>query len=241
MSLEWAASQTFRTEGQQSRSDDSSNVPPGRINRASPSASSNSIKGCGKIQMCPNVIDFRRGNQYPDLVLLGACPGQKEWNAQPRRPFAGRSGANLHILLRYLGNMPEKHLLGLNNDDFSSICIDDYTLMNSHPEPKWRSKDGRSTPWLREVDDPENIQRLITQLKEVEARVVVGLGRPLHVNDMRRLSRNSGPMRAIRKLSPQLPGIFFFVTGHPSPRAINRYGNGNARDWFVGGFCRFPP
>ena len=131
--------------------------------------------------MCVNSIDFRRGNAHPNLVLLGACPGQGEWEADPQRPFAGRSGVNLRSLLEVLLDLPNKEVYGLQPGDFLSTSLDDYTLMNSHAEAKWPAEYRRSTPRMSEVGTRENRLRLTNQLRSVGARVVVGLGRP--VND----------------------------------------------------------
>lgn len=191
--------------------------------------------------VCPNSVDFRRGNAYPDLVLLGACPGQDEWVANPQRPFAGRSGASLRSLLEVLRDLPNKGIYGLEPDDFLSIDLDDYTLMNSHAEAKWKAEHNRSTPRMTEVSTPENLRRLSIQLRSVGARFVIGLGRPIIDAHLERRGRDSGPLRAIRMLAPVHQNIAFCVTGHPSPRAINRYGDGNPRRWFAETLWRFPP
>jgi uracil-DNA glycosylase len=62
-----------------------------------------------------NSIDLRRGNEHPTLVLLGACPGRDEARANPQRPFAGRSGLNLRILLEVLRDLPNKAAYGLHS------------------------------------------------------------------------------------------------------------------------------
>lgn len=191
--------------------------------------------------MCGNSIDFRRGNAHPDLVLLGACPGQDEWAADPQRPFAGRSGVNLRSLLEVLRDLPIKGIYGLQTDDFLSTDLDDYTLMNSHAEAKWPARHTRSTPRMSEVEAQENLLRMTDQLHSVGARAVVGLGRPTNNAHLVRRGKDSGPLRAIRMLAPDHPNIAFVVTGHPSPRAINRHGGGNSRRWFEETLSRFPP
>lgn len=190
--------------------------------------------------MCFNSIDFRRGDAHPELVLLGACPGQDEWNANPQRPFAGRSGVNLRSLLEVLGNLPDKGDYGLNPEDFLSHNLDDYTLMNSHAEPKWKAEHGRTTPRMSEITAPDNLERLTNQLQLVEARVVVGLGRPIDDVHLLRRARDSGPMRAIRMLAPDHQEVSFLVTGHPSPQAINCHGDGNPNNWFQASISAFP-
>lgn len=190
--------------------------------------------------MCLNTIDFRRGDAHPDLVFLGACPGQDEWIADPQRPFAGRSGVNLRCLLEVLGNLPNKGHYGLRPDDFLSRNLYDYTLMNSHAEPKWKAEHGRTTPRMSEIKAPENLERLTNQLRLVEARVVVGLGRPIDDAHLLRMARDSGSLRAIRMLAPDNQEISFLITGHPSPQAINCHGNGDPRDWFQESMSVFP-
>lgn len=191
--------------------------------------------------MCQNSIDFRRGDAHPDLVLLGACPGQKEWEADPQRPFAGQSGVNLRSLLAVLRDLPNKEDYGLQANDFLSINLNDYTLMNSHAAAKWRAQHRRSTPGMFEVKDEGNLQRLTRQLRSVEARFVVGLGRPINDANLSRKGKDSGPMRAMRMLAPDHPDISFCVAGHPSPTAINRYGHGNPQRWFEETLRRFQP
>ena len=190
--------------------------------------------------MCKNSIDFQRGNAHPDLVLLGACPGQNEWRAIPQRPFAGQSGVNLLSLLEVFRNQPDEVLCGLQPDDFISTNLDDYTLMNSHPEAKWPAEHGRSTPRMSEIGTQENQLRLTNQLRSVGARFVVGLGRPINDTHLVLRRKDSGPLRAIRLLAPHHPEISFYVTGHPSPRAVNRFGNGNSRQWFEETLWKFP-
>ena len=189
--------------------------------------------------MCLNSIDFRRGGRFPGLVLLGACPGQDEWNATPRRPFAGQSAVNLRILLQALHDLQNKEAYGFQPDDFSSTNPDDYTLMNSHDEAKWWAKDRRTTPRLSEVQTPANLRRLTDQLLSVDARVVVGLGRPIDDAKLVLGRSDTGPLRAIRRLAPGHPHISFCVTGHPSPQAINAHGGGDPRRWFVERLSRF--
>ena len=190
--------------------------------------------------MCVNSINFRRGNRFPNLVLLGACPGQAEFDAEPQRPFAGASAANLQILLQVLRDLPNKPLYGFEPDDFASDTPDDYTLMNSHDAEKWHAEHNRSTPRMTEVDAADNLERLTNQLQSVDARVVIGLGRPILDVNLARRGRDSGPMRAIRGLQAGHPNISFCITGHPSPRAINRHGGGDGLEWFMQKLCRFP-
>lgn len=133
--------------------------------------------GCAVRRMCQNSIDFRRGNAHPSLVLLGACPGQDEWNADPQRPFAGRSGVNLRHLLEVLRDLPNKEVYGLQAGDFLSANLDDYTLMNSHADAKWLAEHGRSMPRMPEIESDDNLLRLTNQLQFVAARFVIGLGR----------------------------------------------------------------
>jgi uracil-DNA glycosylase len=121
---------------------------------------------------------------------------------------------------------------GLQRDDFQPNNPDDYTLMNSHPAAKWLAQDERSTPRMSEVETQENLQRLRNQFQLVNARVVVGLGRPVDDARLSQKGKDSAAMRAIRCLAPAYPQITFLVSGHPSPRAINRFGGGNAFDWF---------
>lgn len=184
--------------------------------------------------MCQNSIDFRRGNAHPRLVLLGACPGQDEWNADPQRPFAGRSAVNLRHLLEVLRDLPNKEVYGLQAGDFQSTNLDDYTLMNSHSEAKWSAEHGRSLPRLSEIKTDGNRLRLTNQLRFVGARFVVGLGRPTNDAHLVRRAKDSGPLRAIRLLLPTHPGVSFCISGHPSQQAVNRYGEGNPRQWFEG-------
>lgn len=175
--------------------------------------------------MQDSIIDFRPGDRYPRLVLLGACPGKKEFEA--KRPFAGASGTNLAHLFEVLRNLsstsPEK--FGLIENDFSSNRIDDYTLMNSHPEPKWKiNGKGRTTPTLFEVEKLDNLNRIRTQLKNIEATIVIALGSSS--------GSDTGPARALRRLAPEFKHVTLLITGHPSPRAIRKHGGGDPKHWF---------
>lgn len=185
-------------------------------------------------------MHFRRGQKFPDLVFLGACPGQEEWNAIPRRPFAGQSGKNIRILLRVLQGISNKSKYGFMNSDFISLRLDDYTLMNSHPDAKWEAEHGRTTPKISEVKNAANIVRISDEIAEVNARIVIGLGRPVDDTKLTRIGNDSGPMRAIRLLKPKHPRISFCITGHPSQQAINLHGGGNAEDWFRKNLRGFP-
>lgn len=191
-------------------------------------------------RMCLNSLDFRRGDASPHLVFLGACPGQEEFVADPQRPFAGQSGQNLRSLLEVLRNRATAGEYGLLRDDFQSNNPDDYTLMNSYAAAKWLAQDGRSTPQMSEVETRENLQRLRNQFQLVNARVVIGLGRPVDNARLRQRGKDSAAMRAIRCLASDNPQITFLVSGHPSPRAINRFGGGNALDWFDQTLSTFP-
>jgi hypothetical protein len=113
------------------------------------------LRGRQFLIMCQNSVDFRRGNTSSQLVLLGACPGQEEWAARPQRPFAGQSGINLRNLLAVLDRLAGREMYGLRRGDFRSQNIDDYTLMNAHPVPKWPARDGRSTPRMVEVESAD--------------------------------------------------------------------------------------
>lgn len=190
--------------------------------------------------MIQNSIDFRRGDASPELVLLGACPGQEEWAATPQRPSAGQSGINLRSLLLVLNRLAGLEMYGLTRDDFRSQDVDAYTLMNAHHSPKWPARDRRSTPRMGEVEDLGNLIGLSRQLRAVQARVVIGLGRPVNDAHLDIGRRDSSPMRAIRKLQPEHREIVFLITGHPSPRAINRFGGGNRARWFEEKLSVFP-
>lgn len=164
-----------------------------------------------------SIVDFRLGDRYPRLVLLGACPGKKEFEA--KRPFAGASGTNLaylfEVLRKFASTSPEE--FGLSENDLSSNCLDDYTLMNSHPEPKWKIKGkGRTTPTLFEVEMPGNLNRIRTQPKNAEATIVIALGSSS--------GSDTGPARVLRRLAQEFKHVTFLITGHPSPRAIHKHG-----------------
>lgn len=191
--------------------------------------------------MCETSVDFRLGNSHPRIVLLGACPGQVEHDTNPRRPFAGQSGQNLRLLLAVLGQITEAHPSGLQSRHFPSANPDDYTLMNSHPVPKWKAQNGRTVPKMSEVGELPNIRRILNQLQVVNAQVVVGLGRPVSEQRLLRWGKDSGPMRAIRLIKPVMADVDFYITGHPSPQAIGLHGGGDAEAWFREKLISFPP
>ncbi|MEY8142408.1 uracil-DNA glycosylase family protein [Falsihalocynthiibacter sp. CO-5D18] len=165
--------------------------------------------------MCQNEVDFRLGDEHSRVVLLGACPGQEEF--KQNRPFAGATGANLDRMLEELYVLQGQH--------FPSSTRDDYTLMNAYGKPLWKGKDNdnRTIPTLTMVSDDSNIDRLARQLRYCEARTVLGLGT--------NKNNDSAARRAIRRLQPSFPSITWFICGHPSPRAINRYAGGDAVEW----------
>lgn len=177
----------------------------------------------------------------PRSGVARRMPGPRRMGGESTAPIRWAVGVNLRILLEILRDLQNREAYGLRPEDFSSTNIDDYTLMNSHPDAKWLSEHGRSTPRMSEIADQGNYRRLTSQLRSVAARLVVGLGRPINEADLARRGKDSGPLRAIRLLAPDHPHISFCVTGHPSPRAINRYGDGDPRRWFQRTLLRFPP
>lgn len=147
--------------------------------------------------MIQNSMHFRRGQKFPNIVFLGACPGQYEWKANPQRPFARQSGSNLKTLLSLLCQMQNRLYYGFLPSDFSSLDPDDYTLMNSHSAALWKAKHQRTMPKRAEVEDTNNIQRLADELDSVQARVIIGFGRPVEDIKFKAKDRQSGPMLAI--------------------------------------------
>ncbi|WP_417268444.1 uracil-DNA glycosylase family protein [Celeribacter baekdonensis] len=114
--------------------------------------------------------DIRIGDTNPRILLVGACPGRDEENQ--RRPFAGQAGRNLNFMLQQL------HVL--HPDIFPSVRADDYSMLNVHALPRYRTRDGfdgRTQPLKREVLDQENRTRLAAHLRRLRPDIVVYLGK----------------------------------------------------------------
>ncbi len=144
--------------------------------------------------------DFRRGDEFPSIVFVGACPGKQE--ELKGRPFAGAAGANLRIMLVTLNEKMPEH--------FPSSELEAYTLLNAHDLPRYKGRDGfdgKTTPPKKDVLATGNIDRLRARLNDVEATKVIYLGQAAEY--------------AHEALSELVGDLSFFRLGHPSPMAWN--------------------
>lgn len=170
--------------------------------------------------MCHVSPDFRSGDLHPRTVLMGACPGQVEQNNN--RPFAGAAGRNLTSML--------SRLTILYPQVFPSRRLDDYTLANAHDRPLWQNAHRKTEPSIRDVGVQANIDRLLNQIDQENATTLIGFGR--------RSRGNSPATKAITLLKANRPNLVFYICGHPSPRAVNRYARGDLDGWIARTFAR---
>ena len=150
--------------------------------------------------MCRVAADFRAGDRWPDILLVGACPGRDE--EIQRRPFAGQAGWNL------CGMMASLH--DHRPDLFLSGVPDDYSMLNAHPLPRYRQRadfNGRTQPTENEVLSQENRLRLIVRLQQVDPRIILYLG--IAAEFIHPIVREN------------CPAARAFRTGHPSTSAWN--------------------
>lgn len=150
--------------------------------------------------MCQVAADFRTGDRWPNIFLVGACPGRDE--EIDGRPFAGQAGRNLS------GMMASLHVH--RPDLFPSGVPDDYAMLNAHPLPRYRQRagyDGRTQPTENEVLSQQNQLRLTARLHHVEPRIILYLG--ITAEFMHPIVRANCPAARV------------FRTGHPSTSAWN--------------------
>ena len=121
---------------------------------------------------------FKEGERHRAIVFLASCPGEHEHI--DRRPLSerGKAGKSARELADVLHQ--------LRKDEWPSATLDDYTLINSHPEPRFHGFKGLNRdvdemePSIEQVLAPENIARLHEELARVECSRLVCLGNPAH-------------------------------------------------------------
>lgn len=95
-----------------------------------------------------------------DFAFVFSTPGQKE--ELHSKPVSGKTGENLEILLKFLKDeMDEPY-----GDRY------DFRITNSFPKVLYRKKDGRTEPNLKDILQIENIERLKTELRDIEKYVI---------------------------------------------------------------------
>lgn len=150
--------------------------------------------------MCEAGADFRVGNVHRHILLVGACPGREE--EFERRPFAGLAGNNLRIMLVRL----HQH----DRELFPSSQPDHYSMLNAHTLPRYRGRpgfNGRTQPTRAEIMAPDNQERLIRIVNEVEPTLILYLGK---------VAEFIHPV-----IRPHIARLQAFRTGHPSTPAWN--------------------
>lgn len=158
--------------------------------------------------MCRAGADYRRGDQHPNIAIVGACPGAVE--EREGRPFIGDAGTHLTEMVRTIN--------GISPTKFPSVRRDDYTLLNAHPQARYQIRgqpNVQTEPTPREVLEEENVRRLIQQIRSTEInRLLLGGGKPRLL---------------IQPIIQEFPGMEVFICGHPSSGAWNRHYIGQPR------------
>ncbi|WP_104018453.1 uracil-DNA glycosylase family protein [Roseovarius nitratireducens] len=152
--------------------------------------------------MC-NVRGYRQANNdtLSHIIFVGACPGRME--GEDNRPFSprGRAGASLRTLLSVLHD----HY----NETFRSACIDDYSLANAHTKVRVRG-----TPSLKELRDPDNLERLRRIFNSHSDTILIALGKDAEI--------------ACREVGKE-PSVIY---PHPTSRKVNKPRRGSwERNW----------
>lgn len=96
------------------------------------------------------------------IALIFSVPGQEEDNA--KRPIVGATGNNFELVLTELKKKRE-----LFADYGCRYC---FRITNSFSTPMWKSKDGRTEPTDEEICDPDNLDRLLTEIEDVEKAII---------------------------------------------------------------------
>ena len=151
--------------------------------------------------MCLAGPDYRLGDQYPEIALMGACPGAQE--EEQGRPFIGDAGTHLTAMIRIIN--------AISPAKFPSEHRDEYTLLNAHPLPRYEGRaeyDGNTQPTKPEVMSNVNIARLNQQLRQSGIDCILLAG--------------ERPQWLAERLVDNFPRIELFVCGHPSSGAWNR-------------------
>lgn len=158
--------------------------------------------------MCRAGADYRRGDQHPNIAIVGACPGAEE--EREGRPFIGDAGTHLAVMVGIIN--------GISPAKFPSATRDDYTLLNAHSLPRYKGRagyDGNTEPSQPEVMQDENIARLTQQLQQTAITRVLLAG--------------LRPKWLMQTLIARFPAMEIFVSGHPSISRWNRLYIGRPR------------
>lgn len=150
--------------------------------------------------MCLAGPDYRRGDQHPEIAIVGACPGAEE--EEQSRPFIGDAGAVLTQMITIIN--------GISPYKFPSDIRDDYTLLNAHPVPRYNAPGQpkvRTQPTPAEVMEEQNFRRFAEQIRGTAiARLLLAGGRP---------------QLFTQRVTAEFAGMEIFWCGHPSKTAWN--------------------
>ena len=94
------------------------------------------------------------------VAVVFSCPGRHEEVAG--HPAAGITGRNLERILSLLSKALHR----------SDLTRSDITITNAWPKVEYKSKTGRSEATAREVNAPENLERLQQELEEITDFVI---------------------------------------------------------------------
>lgn len=143
------------------------------------------------------------GNRHPTRIIVGYCPGRQE--EADGRPFAGSAGTYLDTVLLNLSQRFAPY--------FPSGTRDDYTLLNAHPQPRYRVPGVRrpTIPTRDEVLDAENLQALHDRFQEA-----------LENNDPDSILLLGSLVEWLAEWTRNIyPNVLLFGCGHPSIQAWN--------------------
>jgi len=103
-------------------------------------------------------IYYQKGekNKY---AFVFSCPGKTE--RCKNKPASGQTGKNLEIVLIYL-----------RESGFHGFTREDITITNVWPNVEFKNETKRTEASFKEIVNPENINRLIKELENVEDAII---------------------------------------------------------------------
>ena len=108
---------------------------------------------------------YRQGDDLNiKTIILLSAPGREEEKAA--RPAAGETGKTLQIALAKLH--------AIDNSNFPSSKLDDYTIANAIESIHYKNKTGRTEATNSEICDSTNIERIKRILSSCKAVVSLG-------------------------------------------------------------------
>lgn len=126
-----------------------------------------------------------------EIAVVFSCPGREEKKAG--KPAAGQTGENLALLLKLLNER--------SNLEFTREAI---TITNAWDQVEYKSETGRSEAKVNEIVAPENLQRLVSELKDIEQLIICSGEKAYNaVEKIKKLLKNDVVIVKIRHLGFQ--------------------------------------